>query len=119
MMLKGLKFISDRYKKLEGNDILNNYETKESKKLKKELRNLDLKGVGKHIVFSIIVCMFLGSFYYFFRWKIIGALLLFFVGYGILGIAIVYIGLFVQKWGLKKIKEKEVKDHFKNDDLDF
>jgi len=63
--------------------------------------------------------MFLGSFYYFFRWKIIGALLLFFVGYGILGIAIVYIGLFVQKWGLKKIKEKEVKDHFKNDDLDF
>jgi hypothetical protein len=39
---------------------LNNYETKESKKLKKELRDLDLKGVGKHIVFSIIVCMLLG-----------------------------------------------------------
>lgn len=98
---------------------MSTYETKESKKLKEELREIDVKGVATHIVFSVIVGMFLGSFYYFFRWKIIGALLLFFAGYGILGIVLVAISLFVQKWGLKKIKEKEENDYFKNDDLDF
>lgn len=98
---------------------MSKYETKESKKLKKELREIDVKGVVTHIVFSVIVCLFLGSFYYFFRWKIIGALLLFFTGYGILGIVLVAISLFVQKWGLKKIKEKEESEYFKNDDLDF
>ena len=98
---------------------MSKYETKESKKLKKELREIDVKGVVTHIVFSLIVCMFLGSFYYFFRWKIIGALLLFFNGYGILGIVLVAISLFVQKWGLKEIKEKEESDYFKNDYLDF
>lgn len=98
---------------------MSKYETKESKKLKQELREIDLKGAGKHIVFSIIICMFLGSLYIFFRWKIIGALLLFFSGYGILGIVIVAIGLFVQKWGLKKIKEKEKIDYYNDDDLNF
>ena len=78
---------------------LSTYETKESKKLKKELREIDVKGVVTHIVFSVIVGMFLGSFYYFFRWKIIGALLLFFAGYGILGIVLVAISLFVSLSG--------------------
>ena len=98
---------------------MSEYETKESKKLKQELKEIDVNGAGKHIVFSVIVCLFLGSLYSFFRWKIIGAFLLFFAGYGFLGIVLVAISLYVQKWGLKKIKEKEETDDFKNDDLDF
>lgn len=98
---------------------MSTYETKESKELKRELREIDVKGSVKHIIFSIIASIFLGSLYYFFRWKIIGALLLFFSGYGILGIVIVTIALFVQKWGLQKLKEKEESDYFKNDDLNF
>lgn len=98
---------------------MSKYETKESKEMKQELQKIDVTGAVNHIIFSIIACTFLGSLYYFFRWKIIGALLLFFAGYGFLGVMLVVISLFVQKWGLKKIKEKEENDYFKNDDLNF
>lgn len=98
---------------------MSKYDAKESEELKQVLREIDVTGPSNHISFSIVVCLFLGSIYYFFRWKIVGALLLFFAGYGSLLILVVAVSIFVKKWGLKKIEELEENDHVNNDDLDF
>lgn len=94
-------------------------EANELKRLKKNLLGIDLSGTLKHVVFSIIASIFLGAVYYCIRWKLIGIFLLFFLGYGLLGILIITLVVAFQVWGLKRIKEKEEKVKLKNDDLDF
>lgn len=96
-----------------------NDENKKADEIRKDINNLDISGVVKHIIFSLIVSIFLGSLYMFFKWKIIGVFLLFFIGYALLGILLVLFALFVQHWGLKKIKEKEQENNRKKDELNF
>lgn len=96
-----------------------NDENKKADEIRKDISNLDISGVVKHIIFSLIVSIFLGAFYMFFKWKLVGVFLIFFIGYALLGTLLVFFALFVQNWGLKKIKEKEEENKRKDDELNF
>lgn len=94
---------------------------KELEELKIEVYGLNPNNVIGHIIFSIVISLFLGSTYYIYKWKIAAMFLIFFLGYGALGILIVLFTLAVKIWALRKIKEKEriMKLNKKFDDLDF
>lgn len=94
---------------------MSEYDDKDSKNMKQELLNIDreINRVVKHVVFSLVASIFLGAFYYFFKLKVIGALLIFFIGYGLVGLLLISVALFIQRRVLKKEKEE------KTNNLDF